>query len=151
MTERIVKRGDICKVVLDPAVGREIKKTRRCVVVSNNQQNQYSPLLIVIPITSDMDKLYSWEVVIHSEGKDRKILTDQIRSVDREGLREYKSQVGYETLTKIEKALSVVLALRRELKELYDLTQIPTKSLKDELLRRGKEVKLVKDKNSNNS
>ena len=139
MTERIVKRGDIYKVVLDPTIGREIKKTRRCVVISNNHQNQYSPLLIIIPTTSDMDKLYSWEVVIHSEGKDRKILTDQIRSVDRKRLREYKGQVGYETLTKIEKALSMVLSLRKELQGLYDLTQIPTKTLREELARREKE------------
>src|SRR5437763_9305371 len=139
MTERIIKRGDIYKVVLDPTVGREIKKTRRCIVISNNQQNLYSPLLIIIPTTSDMDKLYSWEVVIHSEGKDRKILTDQIRSVDRKRLREYKGQVGYETLTKIEKALSMVLSLRKELQGLYDLTQIPTKTLREELARREKE------------
>ena len=140
MTERIIKRGDIYKVALDPTIGREIKKTRRCVVISNNQQNQYSPLLIVIPTTSDMDKLYSWEVVFFSEGKDRKILTDQIRSVDRKRLRGgYKGQVDYETLTKIEKALSVVLALRRELQGLYDLTQIPTKTLREELGRREKE------------
>jgi mRNA interferase MazF len=139
MTERIIKRGDIYKVVLDPTVGREIKKTRRCVVISNNQQNLYSPLLIIIPTTSDMDKLYSWEVVIYSEGKDRKILTDQIRSIDRKRIREYKGQVSYEILTKIEKALSVVLALRRELQELYDLTQIPTRALREELARREKE------------
>src|SRR5438045_451434 len=140
MTERIIKRGDIYKVVLDPTVGREIKKTRRCVVISNNQQNQYSPLLIVIPTTSDMDKLYSWEVVIHSEGKDRKILTDQIRSVDRKRFREYKGQVSYETLTKIEKALSVVLALRKELPSFIDLSQISTKLLKEELEKREKKV-----------
>jgi len=140
MTERIIKRGDIYRVVLDPTVGREIKKTRRCVVISNNQQNQYSPLLIVIPTTSDMDKLYSWEVVIHSEGKDRKILTDQIRSVDRKRFREYKGQVSYETLTKIEKALSVVLALRKELPSFIDLSQISTKLLKEELEKREKKV-----------
>ena len=138
MTERIVKRGDIYKVVLDPTIGREIKKTRRCVVISNNQQNLYSPLLIIIPTTSDMDKLYSWEVVIHSEGKDRKILTDQIRSIDRKRIREYKGQVSYETLTKIEKALSVVLSLRKELPGLYDLTQIPTRALREELTKREK-------------
>jgi mRNA interferase MazF len=136
MTERIIKRGDIYRVVLDPAVGREIKKTRRCVVISNNQQNLYSPLLIVIPITSDMEKLYSWEVVIYSESKKRKILTDQIRSVDRKRLREYKGQVSMETLTNLEKALSVVF-LRKELSKLYDLSQIPTKLLKEELVRRG--------------
>ena len=136
MTERIIKRGDIYKVVLDPTVGREIKKTRRCVIISNNQQNLYSPLLIVIPTTSDMDKLYSWEVVFYSEGKDRKILTDQIRSVDRKRLRGYKGQVSYEILTKIEQALSVVLALRKELLSLGDLSQVPTKLLKEELARR---------------
>ena len=138
MTAKIIRRGDIYRVALDPALGREIKKTRRCVVVSNNQQNLYSPLLIVIPLTSDLDKLYSWEVVIHSEGQDRKILTDQIRSVDRQRLREYKGQVSYETLVKIEKALNVVLALKKELSGLYDLSQIPTKLLKAELVRRNK-------------
>lgn len=137
MTERVIKRGDIYRVALDPTVGREIKKTRRCVVISNNQQNLYSPLLIVIPTTSDMDKLYSWEVVIYSEGKERKILTDQIRSVDKKRLREHKGQVSYETLTKIEKALGVILALR-ELQGLYDLTKVPTKVLKEELMRREK-------------
>jgi len=59
MTERIIRRGDIYKVALDPTIGKEIKKTRRCVVVSNDQQNLYSPLIIIIPITSDMEKLYS--------------------------------------------------------------------------------------------
>ena len=78
-------------------------------------------------------------MVFHSEGKDRKILTDQIRSVDRKRLRDYKGQVSYETLTKLEKALSVVLALRKELQGLYDLTQIPTKTLREELARREKE------------
>src|SRR6185436_5103383 len=140
MAEKIIKRGDIYKVALDPTVGREIKKTRRCVVISNNQQNLYSPLLIIIPTTSDMDKLYSWEVVIHSEGKDRKILTDQIRSVDKKRLREYKGQVSYETLTKIEKALSVVLALRKELPGFADLSQIPTKLLREELVKREKKT-----------
>jgi hypothetical protein len=75
-------------------------------------------------------------VVFHSESKDRKILTDQIRSIDKKRLREYKGQVDYETLAKIEKGLSVVLALRRELQGLYDLTQIPTRALEEELSRR---------------
>jgi mRNA interferase MazF len=139
MTERIIKRGDIYRVALDPTIGKEIKKTRRCVVISNNQQNQYSPLIVVIPITSDMEKLYSWEVVIESGGKERKILTDQIRSVDRKRIREYKGRVGHETIAKVEKALCVVLALRREIQELYDLTQIPTRTLQEELIRREKQ------------
>lgn len=138
MTARIIKRGDIYRVVLDPTIGHEIKKTRRCVVVSNNQQNLYSPLLIVLPITSDLERLYSWEVVIHSESKNRKILTDQIRSIDRQRLREYKGKVNYETLAKIEKALNLVLALKKGLLT-FDLSQIPTKLLKAELTQREKD------------
>lgn len=58
--------------------------------------------------------------------------------MDRKRVREYKGQVSYETLTKIGKALSMVLALRRELAELYDLSQIPTKILRKELEKREK-------------
>ncbi|CAJ0748323.1 1081_t:CDS:2 [Entrophospora sp. SA101] len=77
------------------------------------------------------------QVVIQSEGKPRKFLTDQIRTVDKERLRGYKGKVSAEILTKVERALGVVLALRREFPHLYDLTQIPTKLLKAELARRG--------------
>jgi hypothetical protein len=83
-----------------------------------------------------MEKLYSWEVVIRSEGKPRKILTDQIRNVDHQRIRECKGKVNSETLVKVEKALEVVLALRKGFSSLYDLTQIPTKLLKEELTRR---------------
>src|SRR4051794_17179171 len=137
MVAKRIKRGDIYRIALDPAVGKEIKKTRRCVVISNNQQNYYSPLIIVIPTTSDMAKLYSWEVVFQSEGKPRKILTDQVRTVDKERLKGYKGEVSAEILAKIERALGVVLALRKEFSAFHDLTKIPTKLLKEELARRG--------------
>ncbi|CAI2187600.1 6262_t:CDS:2 [Funneliformis geosporum] len=77
------------------------------------------------------------EVVFQSESKPRKILTDQIRTVDKERLRGYKGTVDPEILTKIEKALGVVLALRRGFVLSSDLTGIPTKLLKEELARRG--------------
>lgn len=83
-------------------------------------------------------KIYSWEVVSYSEGKDRKILTNQIRSVDRTGVREYKGQVNYEILIKIEKALSMVLFLKKEPQYLYDLTLVPTRVLQQELIKRTK-------------
>ncbi|CAG8797258.1 25466_t:CDS:2, partial [Gigaspora margarita] len=59
---------------LDPTIRKEIKKNCHCVVVSNNQQNQYSALLIVIPNTSDIDRLYSWEEAILLKENTRKYL-----------------------------------------------------------------------------
>jgi hypothetical protein len=44
-------RGSIILISLDPTIGTEIKKTRACVVVSNDRANEFSPQLTVVPIT----------------------------------------------------------------------------------------------------
>ncbi len=46
-----IKRGDIYNINLDPVKDNETGKTRPCVVVSNNIQNQYSPIIIIAIIT----------------------------------------------------------------------------------------------------
>ena len=48
----MISRGDIYKVVLDPVVGSEIKKTRTCVVISNNHLNKWDVRFIIAPTTS---------------------------------------------------------------------------------------------------
>ena len=44
-------RGSVLEVNLDPTVGREIAKTRPCVVVQNDLGNRYSDTTIVAAIT----------------------------------------------------------------------------------------------------
>lgn len=48
----ILKQGDITWVNLDPAKGTETKKTRPCIIVSNNQYNHYFNTVMVVPISS---------------------------------------------------------------------------------------------------
>lgn len=45
-------QGDIIWVNLDPAKGTETKKTRPCIVVSNEHYNRYFNTVLVIPISS---------------------------------------------------------------------------------------------------
>ena len=45
-----VRRGDVVDIDFEPAQGHEIGKTRPAVVVQNDIGNQYSPLIIVVPI-----------------------------------------------------------------------------------------------------
>lgn len=45
-----VRRGDVVDIDFEPARGHEIGKTRPAVVVQNDIGNQYSPLIIVVPI-----------------------------------------------------------------------------------------------------
>lgn len=52
MAEKLIRRGDIYWVDLPDSNGREIKDTHPALVVSNDRQNNASPLIVIIPITS---------------------------------------------------------------------------------------------------
>jgi len=82
-----VKRGEVFLVNFDPTVGAEAKKTRPAVVVSNDVNNAHSPIVSISPITSNVTKIYSFEVEIPSgTGGLRtrsKIMVNQTRAVDK--------------------------------------------------------------------
>lgn len=46
-----VKKGDIVIIGLDPTIGKEMRKTRACVVISSNLFNTYSETFAIVPIT----------------------------------------------------------------------------------------------------
>lgn len=53
---KVLKRGDVVWVELDPAIGTEIKKTRPAIIISNDAQNKAGKRLIVAPLTSNTKK-----------------------------------------------------------------------------------------------
>ena len=85
-----MNQGDIFLVNLDPAIQTEIGKTRPALVISIDAMNHHSPRLIVAPITSNVGKLYPFEVFIPAGvaglKKDSKIMLDQLRSLDKKRL-----------------------------------------------------------------
>jgi mRNA interferase MazF len=48
----VVKRFEVYLVSLDPTVGREIRKTRPCLVISPDEMNRYVATVIVAPMTT---------------------------------------------------------------------------------------------------
>jgi len=100
MAEKIFKRGEIYWVNLKDEKenkpdhrdqkpkpkGAESQKSRPGVIVSNRKQNQFSNAVIVSLITSQVDKIYPFEVEITCEGQKSKILTDQIYTIDKSRL-----------------------------------------------------------------
>lgn len=52
-----VKRGDILLVDFDPGSPGETAKVRPAILVTNDMANLYSPVLVVVPLTST--KLFS--------------------------------------------------------------------------------------------
>jgi len=87
---QLIRRGDIFWANLDPTIGVEIQKARPVVVVSNDVINRRSQLVIVVPLTTNITYLSPSHVLIpFGEGglkEDSKILTEQIRAMDKQRL-----------------------------------------------------------------
>jgi len=87
---QFVHRGEVFWANLDPTIGVEIKKTRPVIVVSNNVINRRSRLVVVVPLTTNIAHLSPSHVLIpQGEGglsQDSKVLTEQIRAMDKQRL-----------------------------------------------------------------
>ena len=74
-------RGDVWLINLDRTVGREIKKTRPCVVVSPPEMNDYLSIVLVAPLTSG-SRPSPFRVATAFDGKNGLMLLEQVRAVD---------------------------------------------------------------------
>ncbi len=77
-----MKTGEIWLAQLDPTVGSEIQKTRPCVLISPNELNAYLMTVIVAPMTTG-SRPANFRTPITFQGKQRLIVLDQIRTLDR--------------------------------------------------------------------
>ena len=92
-----MKRGEVWWVEFDPSVGSEIRKTRPAVIVSNDSANRHLLLVVVIPLSTNISRVYPAETLVTLEGKQSKAMADQIMAADKIRL---KTQIG--TLSKVD-------------------------------------------------
>lgn len=112
----MVKRGDIYYADLSPVVGSEQGGMRPVLVVQNNVGNHYSPTVIVAAITAKIQKgKMPTHVEISAEKhgieRDSVVLLEQIRTIDKQRLREKVTHLDYATMEKINEAMEISLGL----------------------------------------
>lgn len=95
-----VSRFDVVLVNLDPTRGREIKKTRPCLVVSPDEMNQHISTLIVAPMTSK-GTAYPTRVACTFDGVPGQIVLDQIRTIDRRRVIKRLGRIDWRTQPKV--------------------------------------------------
>lgn len=95
----------------DPAMGGEIQKMRPAVIVSNNQANKHLNRVQVVPITSNVDKVYPSEALVTVGGRACKAAADQIRTVSKQRLKERLGELSADDLRKVELAILVQLGI----------------------------------------
>jgi mRNA interferase MazF len=79
---RLIRRGDVFWINLDPTIGTEICKTRPGLVVSPDDMNAVLPRVIIAPLTSKGQAL-GCRPEVTFDNQPARILLDQLRCVDK--------------------------------------------------------------------
>ena len=112
----VIRRGDIYYADLRPVVGSEQGGVRPVLVIQNDTGNRHSPTVIVAAITSKMNKA---KLPTHVElsarqcqiVRDSVILLEQLRTIDKQRLKDKVCHLDGKILERVNEALRVSLEL----------------------------------------
>ena len=110
----MIMRGDLFSACLDPVVGSEQGGIRPVLVVQNDVGNRYSPTVIVLAITGQVNKTKLPTHVPVAAGntglaRDSVVLAEQIRTLDKRRLREKIGSLQPEVMQQVSEAMRVSL------------------------------------------
>ena len=117
--EMNIKRGDIYYADLSPVIGSEQGGLRPVLIVQNDVGNRYSPTVIAAAITSKMSKTkLPTHIDISGQNaglsKDSVILLEQVRTIDKQRLKEKMGHLDDSTMNHVNNAIQVSFGLGGE-------------------------------------
>jgi len=111
-----MKRGEIYYADLSPSVGAEINKRRPVLIVSNDANNRASSTVTILPVTSNVSRVYPFEVLLVTKQsglpRDSKAVAQQIRTIAKDRLHPGKAgELGRDLMQQVDAAIKLHLAL----------------------------------------
>lgn len=116
MVRTVILRGELYTAQLDPVVGSEQGGRRPVLVVQNDQGNRFSPTVIVLALTSQLQKARLPTHVTIRAGetglsRDSVAMAEQLRTLDKRRLGERIGKLPAEEMLRVDEALRVSLDL----------------------------------------
>ena len=115
----VVRRGDIVWVNCDPSVGVEPRKTRTCVVVSNDLANRYGQAITIVPTQAHTKERAGRAYMVdlrrpRSPLREARVANcSMLMTYDRSRLVGVEGAASAATLAEIDRALLMHLGLER--------------------------------------
>jgi len=93
-------------------VGSEIRSKRHAVIVSNDDMNKKSNVVLVVYITTKNKSASRFHVDLSTRNTHRVALCEQVTAVDKSRIKEYKGHTAPHHIENINRAVSYVLDLQ---------------------------------------
>ncbi len=101
----MVRPFNVHFVNLDPSVGSEMKKERRCIILSPSEMNAALGTAIIAPLTTTL-RGYPSRIEIRFENKFCEICLDQVRTVDESRIqKESRGRISSGDIEKVKSGL----------------------------------------------
>jgi mRNA interferase MazF len=105
------QRGEIWWVSLDPTQGAEIKKTRPCVILTNDTLNRIRRTVVVVPLSTAAKQHPPITIPVACKGKPVVAVIDQIRAVAKHRLTSKLDTLSDSDLDSLSSAVKTILEL----------------------------------------